>query len=39
MKQLDLRTEIYIINRFISMPKLFDYLDIDYRVNANMFCP
>lgn len=39
MEQLDLLTERYIINRFVSMPKLFDTIGIDYRVNANMFCP
>lgn len=39
MNKLDLQTEKYIINRYISMPKLFDSLGIDYRINANMFCP
>lgn len=39
LNNLDLKTERYIINRFVSMPKLFDSLGIDYRVNANMFCP
>lgn len=39
IEHIDLKTERYIINRFISMPKLFDSLGIDYRVNANMFCP
>lgn len=36
---LDLQTEKYIINRYVSMPKLFDSLGIDYRINGNMFCP
>lgn len=39
MEKLDISTERYIINKFISMPKLFDSLGIDYRVNGNMFCP
>lgn len=39
LDKLDLQTERYIINRFISIPKLFDSLGIDYRINANMFCP
>lgn len=39
MDTIDLKTERYIINRFVSMPKLFDSLGIDYRINANMFCP
>lgn len=39
LNNLDLKTERYIINRFVSMPKLFDSLGIDYRINANMFCP
>lgn len=39
MEHIDLQTERYIINRFISIPKLFDSLGIDYRINANMFCP
>ena len=28
MEQLDLLTERYIINRFVSMPKLFDTIGI-----------
>ena len=39
MNQLDLLTERYIINRFVSMPRLFDSLGIDYRINGNMLCP
>lgn len=39
IKQIDLQTEKYIINKFISMPKLFDSLGIDYRINGNMLCP
>jgi hypothetical protein len=39
IKHIDLATERYIINKFISMPKLFSDLDIDYRENGNMFCP
>ena len=39
MSNIDLPTERYIINRFVSMPKLFDYLGIDYRVDSNMYCP
>ena len=38
-KTLDKKSEIYLINRYFSMPKLFDSLGIEYRVNANMFCP
>lgn len=38
-KHIDIQLEKYIINRYISMPKLFDSLGIDYRINANMFCP
>lgn len=39
IKQIDLQTEKYIINKYISMPKLFDSLGIDYRINGNMLCP
>ena len=39
LDRLDLQTERYIINRFISIPKLFDNLGIDYRINGNMLCP
>ena len=39
LDKLDLQTERYIINRFISIPKLFDSLGIDYRINGNMLCP
>ena len=37
--QIDLRTEKMLINRFVDMSKLFDYLGIEYRINGNMFCP
>ena len=37
--KVDTQLEIYIINKYFSMPKLFDELGIDYRINANMFCP
>ena len=37
--KVDRQLEVYLINRYFSMPKLFDSLGIDYRVNANMFCP
>lgn len=39
LDKLDLQTERYIINRFISIPKLFDSLGIDYRINGNILCP
>lgn len=39
VQHIDLLLERYIINKYISMPKLFDSLGIDYRVNANMYCP
>ena len=37
--KLDLSTEKYIINKFVSMPKLFDDLDIDYNIQTTMYCP
>ena len=37
--ELDLKSEKYIINTYVSMMKLFDRLHIDYRLNGNMFCP
>lgn len=39
MEHINLPLEKYLINRFISMPKLFDSLGIDYRINGNMLCP
>ena len=39
INRIDLQTEKYIINKYISMTKQFDQLDIDYRINGNMFCP
>lgn len=36
---IDKATERYIISRYISMTKLFDRLDIPYRLNGNSFCP
>lgn len=39
INRIDLQAEKYIINRFVSIPKLFDSLGIDYRVDGNMFCP
>ena len=38
MDKINLSLEIFIINKYISMPKLFDNLGIDYRINGNMFC-
>lgn len=38
-EKINTTLERYIINKYISMPKLFDYLGIDYRINANMYCP
>ena len=37
--KIDIQVERFIINRFMSMPKLFDSLNIEYRLNGNMFCP
>lgn len=37
--KIDTQVEKYVINKYISMPKLFDKLDIDYDENTNMFCP
>ena len=37
--KIDIQMERYLINRFVSMPKLFDSLDIDYRIDGNMYCP
>lgn len=39
LNKMDLQTERYIINRFISMVKLFDELGIEYRIDGNLFCP
>ena len=39
LNKIDLPLEKYLINRFISMPKLFDSLGIDYRINSNIYCP
>lgn len=39
IEKIDIGTERYIINRFISMPKLFDELDIDYNLQSSMCCP
>lgn len=39
INKIDLQTEKYIINKYISMTKQFDQLDIDYRINGNMLCP
>ena len=30
---MDIRTERYIINRYVSIPKLFDELGINYRTD------
>lgn len=37
--KLDLSAERFIINKFVSIPKLLDSLGIDYRINSNIFCP
>lgn len=37
--KIDVQIERYVINKFISMPKLFDRLGIDYDENTTMFCP
>ena len=37
--KIDTQTEKYVINKFISMPKLFDRLGISYDENTTMFCP
>ena len=39
IEHIDTGTERYIINRFISMPKLFDELNIAYNLQSSMFCP
>lgn len=36
---IDKKSERYLINRYFSMPKLFDSLGIEYRINSNMLCP
>lgn len=37
--KLDIKLERFLINKYISMPKLFDDLGIEYRTDSNMFCP
>ena len=37
--KIDIGIERYIINRFVSMPRLFEELDIDYSLQTNMYCP
>jgi len=37
--KLDLQIERYIINKYISIPKLMDFLGLEYRVGGNIFCP
>jgi len=37
--EIDNQIERFIINRYVSMPKLFESLGIDYRLTGNMFCP
>ena len=39
MEHLDVQTQRFLINKFIFMDRLMDMLNIDYRVNSNMFCP
>ena len=39
IEHIDIGTERYVINRFISMLKLFDELNIDYNLQSSMFCP
>ena len=39
LEKIDIQVERYVINKYISMPKLFDDLDIDYNEHSNMFCP
>ena len=39
LNHLDYSAQRFIINKFIRMDKLMDMLHIDYRVNANSFCP
>ena len=39
IEKIDIGTERYIINRFVSMPKLFDELNIDYNLQSSMYCP
>lgn len=39
LNKIDIQIERYVINKFMSMPKLFDKLDIDYDENTTMFCP
>lgn len=37
--KIDITMERYIINKYISMTKLFDELKIDYRTDSNFYCP
>lgn len=37
--KLDLQIERYIINKYISIPKLMDFLGLEYRIGGNIFCP
>ena len=37
--KIDTQIERYVINKFMSMPKLFDRLGIDYDENTTMYCP
>ena len=39
IEKIDNQTERYVINKFMSMPKLFDRLSINYDENTTMFCP
>lgn len=39
LNKIDLQIERYVINKYISMPKLFDDLGISYSENTTMFCP
>lgn len=39
LKDINITLERYIINKYISIPKLFDSLGIDYRIDGNMLCP
>lgn len=36
---IDLKLERYLINKYISMPKQFDSLGIDYKLTSTTYCP
>lgn len=39
LEKIDIQVERYVINKYMSMPKLFDDLGIDYNERTTMYCP